>query len=215
MDTMMDGLMKLDSRFGDANTARMVQDIKDAHESPGEFTERLLTFGNVLKSGKFKAREYIKAVQYTSYRAQELSMKKSYMQTFPDRCYRDGKRKPEGTIDALASIYDKTQLVQGILSQMQIPLHIMMMTQRVKAANVLAHLMVNGDTERIQMESADKLLNHVKIPETIKMELDVGIKSDEVMHSIDKQLTALADLAQTKIQAGIITPIDVIEHKEK
>ena len=204
-------LEMVDKRFGETAHKGAIKLIMDTHEAPEEFAEQLVTFSSVLKNGRYKAEGYIKAVQYASYRQMNLSMTKSYKMTWPARCFRDGKPKPTGTIEALASIYDKTAIVQGILSQMQIPLHIMMMSERVRAANVLAHLMINADNERVQMEAADKLLNHINVPETMKVELDVGFKADETLTQLNDTLNKISSIAQDRIKAGLLTPTQVIE----
>ena len=205
-----DQLEYVDKRFGEGPTKKAIETIMEYHEAPEEYAEQLITFSNVLKGGKYKLEGYIKAVQYVSYRQMNLSMVDSYRRTYPDRCFRNGKPKPKGTVDALSSIYDKTQLVQGILSQMQIPLHIMMVAERVKAANVLANLMMNASSERIQMESADKLLNHIKTPESVKIELDLGSKTDDTIKELNDKLESLANYAQGKIMNGTITPVEVL-----
>lgn len=211
MTEMIETLTHLDDRFGETATKSAIQEIMNIHEAPEDYSERLISFANVLKAGKYKATDYVKAVQYCSYRAMDMKMKDAWFQTFPERAFRDGERKPEGTIDALASLYDKTKLVQSILTQMQIPLNIIMMNERVQAANVLARLMIHSDNERIQMESADKLLGHIAMPESIKVEMDIGVKADETMKDISTSLDKLAQLAQAKIVSGALTPVEVIE----
>jgi len=204
-------LERTDARFGETAHKEAIRKIVEYHDAPEEFMQQLVTFSSTLKNGRYKALDYIRAVQYCTYRQMNKSMTESYRLTFPDRLEKNGKPKPKGTIEAAASIYDKTALVQGILSQVQIPLHIMMMPERVKAANVLAYLMMNAENERVQMEAADKLLNHINVPETHKIELDVGFKADETLQELNGKLDALANMAQKKIEAGIITPVQVIE----
>ena len=213
---VLDQMEMIDKRFGEEPHKNAIKMIMEHHDAPEEFAEQLVTFSSVLKNGRYKAESYIKAVQYASYRQMNLSMTDAYKRTFPDRCFRkhDQKEpKPRGTIEALASIYDKTAIVQGILTQMQIPLHIMMMSERVRAANVLAYLMVNAENERIQMESADKLLNHINVPETMKVEMDVGFKADETLQQLNEKLGQIADIAQSKIKQGLATPVEIIEHE--
>ncbi len=204
-------LSNIDKRFGDTPAKSAIKKILEYHDAPEEFAEQLVTFSSVLRQGRYKAEGYIKAVQYASYRQMNLSMVASFKRTFPERCFRDGKKKPQGTVDALASLYDKTAIVQGIMTQIQIPLHIMMMSERVKAANILAHLMVNAETERIQMESADKLLNHISIPETMKVEMDIGVKTDDTIKELNETLTRISEIASNKIQSGTVTPVEIIE----
>lgn len=173
--------------------------------------DRFVSYKGILQTNRCSPMQYVKAVEYVSHRISGKTIKKSYEETFPDKLMRSGVRKPEGTINSLCQLFDKGKLVQEILKQVQIPLHVIMMNERVTAASVLANLMVNGETERIQMESADKFLNHVQVPETIKMEMDMTVSGDETLKNIGASLDQLAQFAHAKIEAGIMTPVEVIE----
>lgn len=217
IDNTLEHLATIDSRFGEDTVKLAVKEIMDVHDDPEAYQDRLVGWVNVMKMGKYKVKDYVKAVHYCTLRSMELSMLNAYKQTFPDRCYKivDGKevKKPDGTLRALCSIYDKTDMVQKILAQMQIPLHIMMMSEQVKMARKLAELAMTADSERVQMEAADRLLTHIKSPEVAKVELDVSFKGDEVIQNISNALDTFAQIAHDRMKQGTITATQVIEHK--
>jgi len=209
---MEGNLEELDSRFGEENIKVCIESMTLAGLDMAEFKNKLFSYSNVLKSGRFKITDYVYAVNYIGLRAIGESMLDAWKKTFPDRCFRDGKLKPAGTIRALSSLYDKNEMIQQMLAQIQVPMHIMFMNERLQAVGVLASVMNDIDESgRNRLDAADKLLNHVKLPETMKVELDVGFKADETLVDIGKSLDALAQLAQSKILSGIVTPIEVLE----
>ena len=205
-DLRVKRLKRIDKRFGDSSAVKTLETISSMHDDPEDFFEKVHSYASVLKGGHFRVGNYLKAVQYVGLRATGLSMYKSYCITFPDRL-----NKRHRPLAHPSSFYDKNKLVQDIMISVQVPLHVLMIGERIAAANVLARLMINGETERIQMESADKLLAHIKVPESIKMELDVGFKADAILTDIDTKLNSLADVAQARIMSGGLTPLEVIE----
>ncbi len=194
---------------------KIEKEIAYIMDSPAKesILEKIVSYASVLKGNRWTPKQYFKAVEYVTYRMADMSMVESYKATFPERLINiKGNDKPAGTVRSLASFYDRGDLPQRIMSQVQIPLHVIMMGERVNAASVLAHLMVHGETERIQMESADKLLNHIKPPETLKVEMDIGFQADDTLVELNEKLDALAGLAQSKILAKDLTPLQVIEY---
>ena len=58
-------------------------------------------------------------------------------------------------------------MVKEILTQCDMPLHLIFGGSRFKAVAVLAHEMENADYAKDRINAADKLLTHVKPPETL------------------------------------------------
>lgn len=206
-------LLQIDGRFGETNNIQLRTQIEHVCLDKEDYLEKVLSFSSVLRNGRFRVPDYLKAVQYVTYRMAEMTIMESWSLTFPERMYRDGERKPEGTISALCYTYDKNAMVQKLLGQVQMPLHAMMMTERYKAAQKLFELMNDPDqTPRIQMESADKLLNHIKLPEAQSIEIDVNV-NDGTLRDIGATLDSIAQLAKAKIEQGLVTATQVIEHR--
>jgi hypothetical protein len=85
------------------------------------------------------------------------------------------------------------------------------MRERHLALRRLSHLIEYGDTERIQMESADKLLGHVKAPEEVKFELDLGIGANDTIAELTESLNSIASMAKSKLDSGTIDAKTLIQ----
>lgn len=195
--------------FSDADMELIEKVICDDDFDSDEFKESLITFSDVLRSNKrVGASEYIKAVQFCSHMSTGSSQLAAYSKTFPDRV---AKKKAHGTVVASASLYHKTDLVQGILRMAQIPAHLIFMAERHKAISTLAELMSNPDsTDRIKMESADKILNHIKPPEESKLTVDLNVKNDTI-ENLEATLERLAQIQIDMVGSGMHTAKDVVD----
>ena len=185
------GTMEKQSKrsFGDKEK-QLIQEIIDGGIEPSYFQDKLISFSSVIKGMRgVSGIDYIKAVQYCSFIAIGDSQRRAYEKTFPDRV---AKKQADGSISASSSFYHRTDLVQKILDMSQIPLHMVFMAEKYKAIQKLSELMTGADSERIQMESADKLLTHLKTPENTKLEIDIGFKKNETLDNLDKTLSMLA-----------------------
>ena len=52
------------------------------------------------------------------------------------------------------------------------------------------------------MDAADKLLTHIKPPEEVKIELDVGLGAQEMLDDMKASLDRVAELAQSRLNDG-------------
>ena len=189
---------------------KVINEITENGLDPSYFKDKLVTFSSILKGAtRVSAIDYIKAVQYCSYIAVGDSQANAYRKTFPDRV---AKKASPNTVISSASFYHRGSMVQQILSSAQIPLHLIFMAEKYKAIEKLADLMVNADTARIQMESADKLLTHLKSPENTKLEIDIGFKKNETLDNLEKTLAQLATKQVEMIGKGYSAQ-DVVDAK--
>lgn len=176
---------------------------------PSYFKEKLVTFSSVINGMRsVTAIDYIKAVQYCSHLATGDSQYNAYSKTFPERV---AAKASDGTVRASSNLYHKTDLVQKILAMAEVPFHLLFMGKRYAAIEKLFELMNNAGSERIQMESADKLLTHLKAPETSKIEIDIGIKKDSAIVSLEATLSQLASQQVAMIGSGQITAKHVVD----
>lgn len=196
-------------KFSDAEGELIEKIIETQEFDSDEFKENLITFSDVLRSNKrVLGTDYIKAVQFCSHMASGASQYSAYCKTFPDRV---AKKKSDGTVRASASIYHKTELVQKILRMAQVPMHLMFMSERFKAVQVLVGLMSDADsTDRIKMESADKLLHHVKAPEESKLTVDLNVKSD-ALSNLENAIEQLAMAQIKQVEDGMSTAHDIVD----
>ena len=168
----------LPAKFRNGVDKAVIANVNKALDDPHTremMQENILGFSSVLLEGKFTITKYVSAVRFASYRMMGNNNKISYAKTFPDRYQRFIN---EGVITkdiaSYISAYSKSKLVTLILTQALTPLHIINMNKEQEAINVLAELMTNAMSEHVRRQSAKDLLDALKRPETIKLELDVN-----------------------------------------
>lgn len=173
------------------------------------FKEKLVSFSGIINGMRgVSVIDYIKAVQYCTFIATGDTQVDAYRKTHPDRV---AAKSCEGTIRASANLYHKTEIVQKIIGMTEIPLHLIFMSTKYKAVQKLAELMTTSNSDRIQMECADKLLTHLKTPETSKIEIDIGFKKNETVDSLEKTLEALAQKHVEMIGSGSYSAQDIVD----
>jgi hypothetical protein len=80
-----------------------------------------------------------------------------------------------------------------------------------KAINVQAYLMVNANSEKVRTDAANSLLNHLKKPETSKIQLDIGFKEDKTLEDLRATTQALVDQQRRLLEERVINAKDVAE----
>jgi len=197
-------------------TDKFVADLNGMIKDPqmGEvYTENIITYSKVLQEGRFKLNDYFNAVMFVSYKSMGMSSLGAYQKVFPAKCLDMANRNvPPKDMSAYASTYNKTKLVTLIYEQTLIPDHIMYASVRHKAIAAQANLL-NSPNEHIVQKAADSLMNHLKAPESAKLNVDVSVSDGGVIGSL---ATALSNLSQQ--QASLIgsgqTDVKSVAHSE-
>jgi len=174
------------------------------------FRENLLSYTGVLADGKYKIQSYIDAVRYVSHKLLGSSNVEAYTKTFPTRFQRLVNEGADGkTISSYVAAYNKNQLVNKVLEQTLVPSHILNADLYQKALNVQATLMCTADSEKVRTDAAHSLMTHLKMPETKKIELDIGITQDKSIAELRDATLALAKQQREMISAGDINVKEV------
>ena len=77
------------------------------------------------------------------------------------------------------------------------------------ALNGQADLMLNAKSEKVRSDAANSLLNHLKKPETHKVEMNIGIKEGGAIEELREITSQLAAKQQQMIESGVYTAKDV------
>jgi len=198
-------------------TDQMVTDINDLlndSQLRENFRDNLLSYTSVMADGKYKIGDYINAVKYVSCKLLGSTNVEAYTKTFPARFQRlVNKGVDDKTISAYVAGYNKTQLVNKVLEQTLVPFHVLNADLYQKALNVQANLMVNANSEKVKSDAANSLLTHLKMPETQKIELDIGIKDDKSIDELRAATLALAAQQRAMIEAGAMNAKEVAHSK--
>ena len=174
------------------------------------YRENLLSYTSVLADGKYKIGDYINAVKYVSYKLLGSSNIEAYSKTFPDRFQRLVQEGADDkTISSYSTAYNKNKLVNLIFEQTLVPSHILNADLYQKALNVQAQLMISAASEKVRSDAANSLLTHLKMPETTKIELDVGIKVDKSIEDLRTTTLELVKQQRLMLESGAMNAKEV------
>lgn len=178
-------------------------------ESMELFKENLLSYASVLVEGRFKMTNYINAIKYVSFKLLGSTNISAYTKTFPDKVAGFKARGvTDKDISSYVSAYHKSKLVNLIMEQTLIPVHVLNAPLYQQAINTQASLMLYAKSEKVRCDAADSLMKQLKPPETKKVELDIGLQTDRTLDTL--RATTMELVAQQKKLIRQGTPIKEI-----
>jgi len=191
----------------------------DDSEIRDVYRENVLSWINVLQEGKWKISDYANAVKYVTYKLLGDTQMSSWVKVFPDRFQRlVDKGVPNKNISAHVTMYNKTPLVLKIHERTLPAIHLLNSDILQEAINVEATLMRTSSSDTVRMKAAAILIEHLKAPESLKVDINVGVSNDTVedLRSITR---ALAVEQKRMIESGGmsakgIAEMDVIRRRE-
>lgn len=178
------------------------------------YRDNLLSYTRVMADGRFKIQNYIDAVRYVSHKLMGCSNIEAYTKTFPDKYARFVQQGVSGKdIASYVTAYNKSKLVNLIFEQTLIPSYVLNQDLYQKALNVQAELMVTAKSEKVRTDAANSLLSHLKMPETQKVELEIGVKEDSSINVLRQATLELARQQRLAIEAGQVNAREVAHAK--
>lgn len=191
-----------------------INDLLSDQELRENYRDNLLSFTSVMSDGRFKLQDYINAVRYVSHKLLGSSNIVAYAKTFPDRYQRLlDEGADDKTISSYTTAYNKNILVNKILEQTLVPVHVLNADLYQKAINAQALLMTTANSEKVRCDAADSLLQHLKRPEGIKIELDVNHKQDKVIDDLRATTQALVAQQRALLESGGMTAREMAHSK--
>ena len=170
------------------------------------YRDNMLSYTHVMADGKFKISNYIDAVKYVSHKLMGCTNLLAYTKTFPDK-YNDFVARGVSSSDIASYItaYNKSKLVNLIFAQTLVPSYVLNADMYQKALNVQAELMVSANSEKVRSDAANSILTHLKMPETQKIELDIGVKQDSSIDALRASTLELVAMQRQMIKAGAMS----------
>ncbi|MDR5839334.1 hypothetical protein [Caballeronia sp. LZ034LL] len=163
-----------------------------------------VSYSSVLKDGKFKLADYIRAVTFVSYRMMNDSIKDAYFKTFPDRMAALLKNgADEKTISAYSSSYAKNKLVNLVLEQTLVPSWVLNAHIYQEAITTQATLMRSAQSEKVRTDAANSLLTHLSKPKEVKALLPIDLKESSGMTELKEMLTKMSQQQRELIDQGV------------
>lgn len=167
------------------------------------YRENLVSYTSVMADGKFKIANYIDAVKYVSHKLLGCSNIDAYIKTFPVKhanFVANGVTAKD--IASYVTAYNKGMLVNKIMAQTLVPSYVLNQHLYQQALNVQADLMMTAKSEKVRSDAAHHIMEALKQPETIKVELDVGVKEDSAIAALRATTLELSRQQRLMIQAG-------------
>ena len=190
-------------KFMNQELVDMINDAENRGDFDGEFEKKVVSYSSVLTQGRYKTSDYIAAVEFCTYYLSGDEQADAYVKTFPSKIKRrvlEGK-SPYAT--GAPSMYYSGQLVQAIMAQAQMNVRMRHYNKIDIMVETLYDLATGPDsTDRIKMESADKVLTHLKEPDQSHVEIEVGIKKDESGMALEKKLIEVAEMQKAAFEKG-------------
>lgn len=174
------------------------------------YRDNLLSYTKVMADGRFKITDYVNAVKYVSHKLMGDSNIAAYTKTFPDKYQRFVQNGVDAKdIASYVTAYNKSKLVNLIFEQTLVPSYVLNQDLYQKALNVQAELMITAKSEKVRSDAANSLLTHLKMPETQKVELDIGVKEDGSIAALRATTLELARQQRLMVEAGAMNAQEV------
>ena len=178
------------------------------------YRDNLLSYTRVMADGKFKVSSYVDAVRYVSHKLMGCTNIEAYTKTFPDKYARFIQQGVSAKdIASYVTAYNKSKLVNLIFEQTLIPSYVLNQDLYQKALNVQAELMTTANSEKVRCDAANSLLTHLKMPETQKVELEIGVKEDSSIAALRETTLALARQQRLMMESGAMNAQEVAHGK--
>ena len=167
------------------------------------YRDNLLSYTRVMADGRFKVDSYVQAVKYVSHKLMGCTNIEAYTKTFPDKYTRFVAQGVQAKdIASYVTAYNKSKLVNLIFEQTLIPSYVLNQDLYQRALNVQADLMISAKSEKVRSDAANSLLTHLKMPETQKVELEIGVKEDGSIAALRQATLELARAQRLSMEAG-------------
>lgn len=178
------------------------------------YRDNLLSYTRVMADGRFKIQNYIDAVKYVSHKLMGCSNIDAYTKTFPNK-YQNFLAQGVAAKDIASYVtaYNKSKLVNLIFEQTLIPAYVLNQDLYQKALNTQAELMITAKSEKVRCDAANSLLTHLKMPETQKVELEIGVKEDSSIAALRATTLELARQQRLMMESGAMNAQEVAHGK--
>lgn len=178
------------------------------------YRDNLVSYTSVMQDGRFKVSSYIDAVKYVSHKLMGCTNTDAYIKTFPDKYDRFiAQGVASKDIASYVTAYNKNKLVNLIMEQTLIPSYVLNQDLYQKALNVQAELMSTANSEKVRCDAANSLLTHLKMPETQKVELEIGVKEDSSIAALRATTLELSRQQRLMMESGAMNAQEVAHGK--
>lgn len=196
-------------------TDEVVEIINQSQTDPEFQGESLLQsaslYETVMQQNRVGIKEYLNAVKFCAFLiSMDDNITEAYKRVFADRDFVKDRMNVDTSsvkyneLTSAASRYRRSKLVVDILTVSQVPLDLMFGGLRHRAVSILADVMMTAKYDRDKINAADKLLQHTA-SSNLKIELDIGVKENSAVVSLQAQLAEMAAKQKLFLESGTTT----------
>ncbi|WP_347220222.1 hypothetical protein [Chryseobacterium sp.] len=195
----------------------LVDRVNATLSNPEEFEQyrnNLISYTSVMQDGKFKIEQYLDAVQYVSHKLRGATNIEAYMKTFPDK-YKQFVLAGVAAKDIASYVtaYNKGKLVNLIMEQTLVPVHVLNMDMYQKALNAQFELGMSAQSEKVRSDALNSVLQQLRPPEVKKAELAITVKESDAIKSLKELTLGLAEQQRQAIASGLTTAKETAHQK--
>jgi len=150
-----------DAKVFDKDVMAIIDSIEKENGDTGDFSEKIADHLDVFQGFNVSPKKYINACNFVMHYMYTHSKTESYRLCFPEK-YKEHKEAGRN-ISAASHSYFTSKLVRHLVAQSTISLGLYHRSKVHDLVETLYDLSENSENERIRMESADKLLNHLTV----------------------------------------------------
>jgi len=190
-------------------TAEMINEVQNEAEFDGaKFVDTLYSYQNVMYKNSANIDQYIDAIRFAAYLESGDSSIDAYKKTFSRREFVQNRMNVSTDsseyreLASAATRFKKSPMVVDIMAQADVPLYLMFQGTRYEAVNVLAKEMVDARHAKDRISAAKAILEQVKPPENLKIEMDIGVKENNAIQDLNDQLAKLASSQLVHLESG-------------
>ena len=190
-------------------TVDIINQVQSNPEFDGhKMVNNMVSLQGVMAKNSSSMTEFIEAITFCAFLEADDKFIEAYKKTFGHRDFvRDRMESPTISkeykeLSSAASRYRKSPIVIDILTQANVPLYLMFQGTTFEAVGVLSKEMTQAPHAKDRIAAAKAILEHVKPPENVKIELDVGVKENNAIQELNDQLAKFASSTAIHLEAG-------------
>lgn len=187
----------------------LINEVQSEPEFNGsKFVDTLYTYQNVMLKNSGNMEQYIDAIRFCAYVEAGNNSIDAYKKTFIRRDFvqnrlRVGTQSPEyKELTSATTRFRKSPMVVDILTQADVPLYLMFQGERYRAVAKLVEEMDNATYSKDRINAAKAVLENVKPPDNIQIEMDIGVKESDAIAELRRATQELASKQLSEIKSG-------------
>lgn len=186
---------------------QLINYVNSVLSNPDEYVayrDNLISYTSVMQDGKYKIENYLDAVRYVTFKLMGHTDKDAYMKTFPKK-WQDWIASGVAPKDMASYVtaYHKGKLVNAIMAQTMIPVHVLNLDLYQRALNEQFILGTTAKSEMVRSNALNSVLTQLRPPDKQQIELNVSNAPSSELKDLGRAMMELAAQQKLIISSGL------------